>query len=172
MLMNKQDIEKYLELVGQELATQGLAFELLLLGGAVMVIEVGNRESTQDIDTFFWPDFAAMAKAAAVVARREGLPDGWLNTAAAGFTYNFQKLPVKKLWKKFPGLEVYTASLEYILVSKLMASRLKNHEDIKALATQLQISKQKDMLTLVREYVSVEDISEDVLDEIADLFEP
>lgn len=84
--MNRNDIEKYLRIVGHELQEQGLTLEILLLGGAAMIIEVGNRESTQDIDTFFLPDFTAIAKAAAAVAKREGLPDGWLNSAAAGFT--------------------------------------------------------------------------------------
>jgi len=41
--MNKQDIEKYLRMVGLELQKQGTTSEMLLLGGAVMLIEVGNR---------------------------------------------------------------------------------------------------------------------------------
>src|SRR2546423_415829 len=102
-----------------------------------MLLEVGNRESTQDIDTFFLPDFTAIMRAAAVVAQREGLPDGWLNSAAAGFTYSFKEGPPKKLWKKFPGLHVYTASLEYILVTKIMANRPRDYDDIMALAAKL-----------------------------------
>jgi hypothetical protein len=61
--MNKNDIEKYLRMLGQELHQQGLTFEIILLGGAVMLIEVGNRDSTQDIDTYFLPDFMAIFKA-------------------------------------------------------------------------------------------------------------
>ena len=105
--MNRDDIEHYLHMVGQELQNQGLTFEILLLGGAVMVIEVGNRESTQDVDTYFLSDFTAVAKAAAIVAAREGLPDGWLNSAAAGFTYGFIKQPGRKLWEsisRFAGI--------------------------------------------------------------------
>ncbi len=62
--MDKSDIEKYLRMVGQELDQKGMTLDLLLLGGAAILIEVGNRNSTQDIDTYFWKDFAAIAKAA------------------------------------------------------------------------------------------------------------
>ncbi len=164
--MNKTDIEKYLQMVGQVLHENGQNLEITLLGGAVMLIEVGNREITYDIDTFFVSDFTAIVKASIIVANRERLPDGWLNTAAAGFTYNFKRQPERKLWRKFPGLEVYTASLEYIFVTKIMAARPKDDADIKALAKVLSISKRKDALALVELYVPKEDISTDVLREI------
>src|SRR5438067_7067911 len=123
--MNKNDIEKYLRMVGEQLHAQGLNFDIILLGGAAMIIEVGNRDSTKDIDTYFLPDFTAIFKAAAIVAGREGLPDGWLNDAAAGSTYFFKKQPPTKLWKKFPGLNVSIASLDYLFVTKVIASRPK-----------------------------------------------
>lgn len=168
--MNRDDIEKYLRLVGQELQKQGLSLEILLLGGAAMVIEVGNRESTQDVDTYFLPDFAAVAKAAAIVAAREGLPDGWLNSAAAGFTYGFIKQPGRKLWKTFPGLHVYTAALDYLLVTKIMAGRPKDDVDIIALAKVLQISMRKEVVVLVAQYVSKDQITTDVIRTIARCF--
>jgi predicted nucleotidyltransferase len=74
--MDIHAIETYLRMVGHELDAQGLTCEIILLGGAVMLIEIGNRSSTQDVDTYFVKDFTAIMKAAAVVARREGLPDG------------------------------------------------------------------------------------------------
>src|SRR5437660_5393939 len=107
-------------MVGLELDKQGLTFDILLLGGAVMLIEVGNRLTTEDVDTYYLPDFLAITKAAAVVAEHEELPDGWLNSAAAGFTYIFIKEPSGKLWKEFPGLHVYTASLDYVFAMKIL----------------------------------------------------
>lgn len=95
--MNRQDIEKYLRMVGHELNEQGKTFEILLLGGAAMIVTLGNRDSTQDIDTFFLPDFVAISQAATIVAEREGLPVGWLDSTAAGFTYGFIKQPPMKL---------------------------------------------------------------------------
>lgn len=109
------------------------------------------------------PDFLAITKAAAVVAAREGLPDGWLNAAAAGFTYNFIKPPERKLWKKFPGLHVYTASLKYLLVTKVMAARPKDDADIIALANKLHIATKGEVLALVIQYVPKEQITTDVM---------
>ncbi len=164
--MDKNDVEKYLRMVGEELHQKGLTFEILLLGGAAMMIEVGNRDSTQDVDTFFLPDYLAISKAAAIVAAREGLPDGWLNTAAAGFTYNFIRQPSMKLWKQFLGLLVYVPSLEYLFVTKIMASRPKDDADITVLAERLGISKQEDALALMAQYVPEELFTSDVLDQI------
>ena len=152
--MNKDDITKYLRMVGHELVGQGKQLEIVLLGGAAMLIEIGNRESTHDVDTFFVSDFTALLKASVVVATHESLPDGWLNSAAAGFTYNFKRQPEKHLF-----------------VTKIMASRYKDRQDILALAARLQIVRRKDALTLVTKYVANDDISSEVLDEIAYLFE-
>lgn len=144
--------------------------EIVLLGGAAMLIELGNRESTYDVDAFFVSDFTALVKASAVVAAQENLPDGWLNSAAVGFTYNFKKQPEKNLWKSFPGLDVYIVSLDYLFVTKIMAGRQKDREDIKALAAKLNLVTRQDVMTLVTRYVAHEDISKEVLRQIAYIF--
>ncbi len=168
--MNKQDIEKYLRMVGLELHKQGITSEMLLLGGAVMLIEVGNRGTTDDIDTYFLPDFAAIAKAAAIVAEQERLEDSWLNSAAAGFTYFFTKPPEKKLWREFPGLRVYTASLEYIFTTKIMAGRFKDEVDIIALIEKLGVTSREDVIALLAQYVPEEAITSDLIREIGHRF--
>lgn len=168
--MNKQDIEKYLHMVGLELQKQGITSEMLLLGGAVMLIEVGNRDNTDDIDTYYLPDFVAVAKAAAVVAGREGLDDSWLNSAAAGFTYFFTRQPDRKLWKEFLGLRVYTASLEYIFTTKIMAGRSKDELDIIALAKKLSVTSREDVIALLAQYIPEEAITSDLLREIGRRF--
>ncbi len=168
--MNKDDITKYLQMVGQELNKSGKKLELVLLGGAAMLIEIGNRESTYDIDAFFVSDFTALIKASAIIAAQENLPDGWLNSAAAGFTYNFKKQPDKNLWKSFPGLDVYIVSLDYLFATKIIAGRQKDLEDIKALAAKLNLVTRQDVLTLVTKYVAREDISGEALRQVAYLF--
>ena len=50
--MNKDDIQKYLHMPGDELLKRNVTGEILLVGGAVMLLEVGNREITKDIDAY------------------------------------------------------------------------------------------------------------------------
>ena len=45
--LNRREIEHYLEMLGEKLVMQGRRGSLLLLGGAVMLITVGNRTSTR-----------------------------------------------------------------------------------------------------------------------------
>jgi len=72
--MNKQDIEKYLRMLGQELLRQQVTGEILLAGGAVMLLIVHNREVTKDIDAYFNPEHADIIREAIkVIADREGL---------------------------------------------------------------------------------------------------
>ena len=86
--MNKQDIEKYLRMLGQELLQRQVTGEILLAGGAVMLLRVQNREVTKDIDAYFPPEQAEVIRdAAKPVAEREGLVDSWINDAVEGFFY-------------------------------------------------------------------------------------
>jgi hypothetical protein len=117
------------------------------------------------------PDYTVIPQAATIVAKREGLPDNWLSSAAAGFTYIFKKEPTMKLWKKFPGLNVYMPELEYVFVMKIMGSCAKDEADIMALAAKLGISTSKDALAIVTQYVPEEYVTPDLVDEIKERFE-
>lgn len=168
--MNKEDIEHYLRMVGAELQKKNSPQDILLLGNAVVLIEVGNHKSIENIDTYFLPDYTAIPKAVAVVAEREGLPDNWLSSAAAGFTYIFKKEPPMKLWRDFPGLNVYTAALDYVFVMKIMASRPQDEADIAILTTKLGLSTSDDVFALVKKYVPDEYVTPDLVEEIKGRF--
>jgi hypothetical protein len=85
--MDKSDIERYLQMVGEELAAKGQKGKILLVGGAVMILIVGNRNSTRDIDGSFEDGAQAIREAVSHIAVREGLPTDWLNDGAKGFLY-------------------------------------------------------------------------------------
>ena len=72
--MNKDDISYYLHRVGEELASRGEHGKILLLGGAVMLLVVGNRNSTRDIDGSFEFGSQAIREAVSHIAAQEGLP--------------------------------------------------------------------------------------------------
>jgi len=54
--VKKEDIEKYLRMLGQELQQRNIKGEIMLAGGAVMLLKVQNREVTKDIDAYFKPE--------------------------------------------------------------------------------------------------------------------
>jgi len=149
--VNKQDIEKYLRMLGQELQQRQITGEILLAGGAVMLLVVQNREVTKDIDAYFKPEQAnVIREAARAVADREGLADDWINDGVKGFFY---AQPPTEQWAEYPGLRVYIPSLDYLFAMKVVAGRPQDIEDIKALAHELKLSNAQDALTLVKKYV-------------------
>jgi hypothetical protein len=167
--MNRSDIEHYLQLLGQELQTRNTIGNILLLGGAVMLLEVGNRSITQDIDASFEGSNASLIRQAiAVIAKQEGLARDWLNDGAKGFLYS---QPTTVLWKSYPGLNIYLPSLDYILAMKIVAGRPRDIEDARALIQKLHISDEPALLSIVTKYIPHERIDVRVQYLITDLFE-
>ncbi len=161
--MNKKEIEKYLRMVGGELQNKGLTVKILLLGGAVMVLEVGNRDSTSDIDAYFASNYSAVYHAVTIVAQREGLSSEWLNDDAAIVVHQVKPPQSQRLWKAFPGLQVYIPSLDYMLALKLHAGRARDDRDIKALARQLNISTRSAALGIVKRYIPEDHVKDETL---------
>lgn len=149
--MDKRDIEKYLQMLGQELEKKQVTGKVILFGGAVMLIDVENRGTTDDIDVFFDQEYAtAIREAAKAVADNEGLRSDWFNDGVKGFLYT--QVPCK-LWKQYPGLDIYLVSLDYLLVMKVNAGRPKDIADAKALVEKLQISNPQNVLALIKKYL-------------------
>ena len=153
-LLNKGDIEKYLGMVGVELEKKGLTARILLLGGAAMLIGVGSRRGTQDVDAYFESNYDAISEAGAIVAHREGLPPEWLNDDAAIVVHQVKPPKSQRLWKKFGGLYVHIPSLDYMLALKLHAGRVKDYADIRILAKKLKITAKEEAFTILKHYKS------------------
>ena len=51
--MNRQELENYLKMLGQKLIAKKVTGEIILAGGAVMLLVIRNRETTKDIDAYF-----------------------------------------------------------------------------------------------------------------------
>lgn len=166
--MDKQDIEHYLGLLGIELQQRRVAADILLVGGAVMIVEVGNRTSTQDIDASFEKNAPAIRDAIVAIAKREGLRNDWLNDAAKGFLYT---QPPVHLWRHFGGLNVYIPSLEYLLAMKLVAGRPRDIDDAKAIIQKLSMVTPQAVLNVLTRYVPQKRIDVRVQYLIEELFE-
>ncbi len=50
--MNAEEMQRYLRMLGEELQRRGVTGEIMPAGGAVMLLVIGNRPTTRDIDAY------------------------------------------------------------------------------------------------------------------------
>jgi len=148
--MTTDDIRRYFELLGQELAARGVIGEIVMAGGAVMLLVIRNRDTTRDVDAYFATNPQEIRAAAAVVAHNEGLPPHWLNDGVKGFFYS---QPPTSLWAEYPGLRLYTVDPDYLLAMKVLAARPQDVGDITALINHLGLSTAPDVLAIAQRYI-------------------
>jgi hypothetical protein len=77
----KADIDHYLSVLAKEYKRRNRKsrhVELILVGGASIVLNYGFRDVTTDIDAVILAD-SIMKEAINAVADKEDIPDGWLN---------------------------------------------------------------------------------------------
>lgn len=81
--MTGQKMRQYLAEVGARLAARGLAGEIVLAGGAVMVMALRARGGSRDIDAVFVKEAEAIGEAAREVAEAHGLPAEWSDSTTS-----------------------------------------------------------------------------------------
>ena len=148
--MNREDIVKYLSLLGQRLKDRDICGEMIIVGGAVMSLVHSAREMTRDIDALYEPkgEIAAIAQE---IAEEYGLTYDWINDGVKGF---ISETVETEVFACFGGLKVSVATAEYMLAMKLMASRGDTHDidDIRYLLQHMMIESAKDALAVVECY--------------------
>lgn len=89
--MTRIDIEAALRHLGELALEQSTPIELIVVGGAAMVLAYDARESTQDVDSLILhPQIAAIARKMIVqVAQERGLSEDWLNDGAKGYLHGY-----------------------------------------------------------------------------------
>lgn len=120
-LLTKPELIEALKRLGEMAAQRGERVQLLLLGGSVMVLVFGTRQTTRDVDVVVLaPEAAQVRELAFLVAQEKGWSADWLNDAAKGFVVGRSDGPVIL---SAPGLEVRRPSFEQLLAMKLCAWR-------------------------------------------------
>jgi hypothetical protein len=139
--MERQDIEQLLQELGDELEHKRVKdpVQVMITGGAYMVLTVQNRQFTEDID-FFPLNF-------------ELSTDPSKQTKAFTMLGELGPDPVFQLWATFKKLQVYLPQLNYILALKLFAGRQKDMDDIQALCQQLGITTRSQAQAILDAYV-------------------
>jgi hypothetical protein len=151
-MLTKADILRLFAMLDAELRNDGVEGELYLVGGAVMCLALGVRDSTRDIDAVFRPT-AAVRAAAARVGARAAVPDNWLNDAVKGFLSARGEFDP---YLDLPNLKVFVARPEYLLAMKCAAMRLGSDvadlDDVRFLLRYLNLTNAKDALAIVTRY--------------------
>ncbi len=184
--MNREDIKKYLQMLGQELQQRQVMGQILLADGLMILLDVRKPEGRKDIkaylqgdksaidipksiDAYFGGRGATVRDAALVIAEREGLSRDWLHDTLVDF---FFKQPGNEQWLEYPGLRVFLAPRAYILAMKVAAAGSpQDIEDIKTLAATLGITNAQELLTYVTKYVPEQLLTQEMRSRVEESFE-
>ena len=117
--LSKDEILSYFEEINLRLALEGKHGEIMLMGGAVLTLVMGARDSTRDIDAIFRP-VEDMRKIISDIATDKDLPHGWLNDSVK--TYVTDKLNFEE-YLQYTNLTVSAIDAESLLAMKLSSAR-------------------------------------------------
>ena len=126
-VFTKENLDTFLKEMGKEyrrLNGKSMPAEIVLIGGAAILVNYGFRDMTTDVDAVIH-GVSAMKDAINIVGDRHRLPNGWLN---ADFmktgSYSPKLLQYSVRYREFSNvLTVRTVSAEYLIAMKLRAGR-------------------------------------------------
>lgn len=114
--------------LNDELCRDNVRGDVFVVGGAAMTVAYDARPATRDVDGIWHPAGEVRGAAARVAARHDDLPADWLNDAVKGFLPGAERGPSKVIYEG-DCLTVSVPSPEYLLATKLLASRVGRDED-------------------------------------------
>jgi hypothetical protein len=156
MPLSAAQIHEAFDTLADELARDHQRAELIVVGGAALVLLFHARDSTKDVDAcFLRPEASRVREAASRVASRLDLPDDWLNDGAKGYMVGISS---GEILYDTPSLMVRAASTEQLLAMKLCAWRdAIDRSDAELLLSKLQLTK-KETWDSVEPYVPRHDL--------------
>ena len=160
---SKQDIERLFARLNEELRATSVNGEVYLVGGAVMCLVFGARESTRDVDGYFVPT-KKIREAAARVAVEAGLDQNWLNDGVKGY------LSEKGSFSKhleLSNLKVFCADAKYLLAMKCLAMRIgeefQDLEDVRYLLRHIGLREYDEAVQVITKYYPIEQFPQKTL---------
>lgn len=123
----KENLDTYLKELSREfrkLNGNKMMAEIILVGGASILINYGFRDATYDCDAIVHAS-SAMKEAANNVGDRLGLPNGWFNSDFQRTkSYSDKLSQYSKHYRTFFNIvDIRTISGEYLVAMKLMSGR-------------------------------------------------
>ena len=121
MPLSADDIRQAFHELSEELEGEERPAEIIVVGGAALVLLFNARESTKDVDAYFVkPDASRVRAAAKNVADRLGLPTDRLNDGAKAYLVG---IAAGDILYQSRALTVRAASVVQLLAMKLAAWR-------------------------------------------------
>jgi hypothetical protein len=152
--VRREDILRALRELASVLRERNVTGEIYIVGGAAIAVAYSSDRETDDVDAVFRPKEEVRA-AALEVARRLGLPDGWLNDAAKGFLPGRPDADAHDIFEA-PGLRAMAASPKHLPAMKLPAARSRRDAaDIRFLCGLLGIRTVSEALAVALELLTV-----------------
>lgn len=127
MLTRVRILELFAEL-DAELSQDGTRGDIFIVGGAAMAVAYDTRPSTRDVDGIWHPSREVREAAARVAARHDDVDADWLHDGAKGFLPG-EDSGLKPVVYEGEHLTVSAGSPEYLLATKLLASRASRDEE-------------------------------------------
>ncbi|MGH9319157.1 MAG: DUF6036 family nucleotidyltransferase [Vicinamibacteria bacterium] len=116
--LTRRDILRAFEMLSAELPPAATPHELVIMGGAALVLRFQARDSTRDVDAV--ASSSVMRDAATRVGARLDLPKDWLNDGAKGYVHG---LALGDVVFENATLRVRTLAVSQLLAMKLSAWR-------------------------------------------------
>ena len=127
MLTRERILGLFAEL-DDELCRAEVRGDVFVVGGAAMTVAYDARPSTRDVDGIWHPSTEVRTAAAQVAARHDDIESDWLNDAVKGFLPAHDPVPTTVIYDG-ECLTVSVPSPDYLLATKLLASRVGRDED-------------------------------------------
>lgn len=176
MPFTKENLDRYLKELAKEFRKRNgrsMPAEIILIGGASVLINYGFREMTYDLDAIIDAS-SSMKDAINFVGDKFNLPNGWMNDdfMKTG-SYTARIIRYSKYYRTFSNVVTFrTVTGEYLVAMKLRSGREYKYDRSDVIGVLWEQEKMGDPLTLDRIKQAVVDLydSYDVLADDVKLF--
>lgn len=177
----KDNLDRYLKELAKEfrrLNGREMPAEIVLIGGASILVNYGFRDMTYDVDAIILAS-SVMKEAINHVGDKFCLPNGWLNTDfARTSSFSSKLIEHSSYYKRFSSvLTIRTISAEYLIAMKLMSGRKYKNDISDIVGILLEHEKRRNPITMdqIKEactnlYGSYDVIPNDSMNVLEDIF--
>ena len=158
----KENLDRYLKELAKDYRKRSgkeMPAEIILIGGASVVINYGFREMTYDMDAVIDAS-SSMKEAINCVGDKFGLPNGWLNDDFKKTTSYTPKIAqFAKHYRTYSNIVTFmTVTGEYLVAMKMKSGRKYKYDRSDIIGVLWEQEKSGDPLTIDRIRMAVEDL--------------